>query len=143
MFRYVTFIYAFILVVSTVLFLKYCGHKLLGKCLRITTMKNSVIHGLSAFIVLCYAQCTKVSINILITTYVRGENEDTLNLKRVWLNGDISAFSSEHLVYALPAIICLLTIGVIPPALLLVYPSINKVLSLLRLSESKMVVAMS
>ena len=142
-FRYVTFIYAFILVVSTVLFLKYCGHKFLGKCLRITTVKNSVVHGLSAFIVLCYAQCTKVSINILITVYVRGENGDTLSPKRVWFNGDIVAFSPEHLAYALPAIVCLLTIGTIPPALLLIYPSINKVLAYLKLSESRTVVAVS
>ena len=142
-FRYVTFVYAFLLVILTLLFLKYHGQKFVSKYLRITTIKNSVIHGLSAFIILCYAQCTKVSINILITGTVQGENGAHLRTRRVLFNGDIPAFSVEHLPYALPAVACLLTISTIPPALLLLYPSINKIMAFCKISDSKVVVAAS
>lgn len=142
-FHYVTIIYAFLLVLLTLLILHYHGHKFVGKYLRITTIKNSVIHGLSAFIVLCYAQSTKVSINILISGYLQGENGDRLKQSRVFFNGDTASFSIEHLPYALPAIACLLTISTIPPALLLLYPSVNKILAFCKLSDAKAVVTVS
>ena len=56
---------------------------------------------------------------------------------RVWLNGEIVHFSKEHLPYALPAVFCLLTVGILPPFLLLNYPLLNKVLAKLGLEELK------
>ena len=141
-FRYVTIVYAFFLVLLTLLFLKYRGHMFAGKYLRITTIKNSVVHGLSAFIILCYAQTTKVSIYILISGYVRGQNGEIVS-NQVLLNGDIGFFSVEHLPYALPAIACLLTISTIPPLLLILYPSVNKILAFCKLSETKTVKSVS
>ena len=46
---------------------------------------------------------------------------------RVWLSGEVEIFSNEHLPYAFPALLCLLTLGSIPPVLLLVYPLNSKV----------------
>ena len=137
-FRYVTIVYAFLLVIVTLLLLKYCGHMLAGKCVRITTIKNSVVHGLSAFIILCYAQTTKVSIYLLISGYVRGERGKLLS-GRVFFNGDIGLFSIEHLPYALPAFACLMTICIIPPVILILYPSVNKILVLCKLADAKTV----
>ena len=137
-FRYVTIVYAFLLVLLTLLFLKYRGHMFAGKYLRITTIKNSVVHGLSAFIILCYAQTTKVSIYLLIAGYVRGHKGQVLKTP-VFFKGDIGFFSVEHLPYALPAITCLLTISTIPPLLLILYPSVNKILAFCKLSETKTV----
>ena len=142
-FHYVTIVYAFLLVLLTLLFLKYCGHKFVGKYLRMRTIKSSVIHGLSAFIVLCYAQSTKVSINILISGYLRGENGEVLKQARVFFNGDIATFSLEHLPYALPAIVCLMTISTIPPILLLLHPSVNKLLTFCMLADTKCVMKVS
>ena len=136
-FRYVTIIYALLLVLSTLLFLKYRGHTV-AKYLRITTIKNSVIHGLSAFIVLCYMQYTKVSINILVAGYVRGENGSPVS-SRAFFHGDTASFSLEHLPYALPAIACLMTISTLPPALLILYPSLNRILAFCKLSDNKLV----
>ena len=141
-FRYVTIVYAFLLVLLTLLFLKYHGHIFAGKYIRITTIKNSVVHGLSAFIILCYAQTTKVSIYILISGYIRGQNGEILS-SQVLLNGDIGFFSVDHLPYALPAIACLLTISTIPPLLLILYPSVNKILAFCKLSETKTVKGVS
>ena len=136
-FRYVTIIYALLLVLSTLLLLKYRGHTV-GQYLRITTIKNSVIHGLSAFIVLCYMQSTKVSINILVAGYIRGDNGSPVS-SRAFFHGDTASFSSEHLPYAFPAIACLMTVSTLPPALLILYPSLNKVLAFCKLSDSKVV----
>ena len=137
-FRYVTIVYAFLLVLVTLLLLKYCGHMLAGKYVRITTIKNSVVHGLSAFIILCYAQTTKVSIYLLISGYVRKEEGEILS-SQVFFNGDIGLFSTEHLPYALPAFACLMTISIIPPVLLILYPSVNKILAFCKLSDAKSV----
>ena len=141
-FRYVTVTYALLLVLLTLLFLKYRGHVLARKYLRITTIKNSVIHGLSAFVILCYAQTTKVSIYILTNGYVRGKNGEILTT-RVFFNGDTASFSVDHLPYALPAIACLMTISSIPPALFLLYPSVNKMLAFCKLSDTRAVKAVS
>ena len=55
------------------------------------------------------------------------------------MNGDTVYFSRKHMLYALPAILCLMTIGIIPPILLLAYPLFNHFLAFLGIEESKMV----
>ena len=56
--------------------------------------------------------------------------------KRVWLNGNMVYFSRDHLVYALPALFFLLTIGIIPPIVLLAYPQLNTVLAFCNVEKS-------
>ena len=140
-FRYVTIVYAFLLVLVTLFFINHCG-VFARRHLRISAIKSSVIHGLSAFIVLCYAQATKVSIYILIYGTVRGKygRKETL---QVFFNGDTRLYSIEHLPYALPAILCLMTISATPPALLLLYPSANRVLAFCKVSDRNPVVRVS
>ena len=140
-FRYVTIVYAFLLVLMTIIFLKYCGHPFARKYLRITATKASVIHGLSAFIVLCYTQATKVSIHILTFGPVRGKYGRKRDF-RVFFNGDTRWYSMEHLPYALPALLCLMTISA-TPVLLLLYPSTNKCLTYCKISDKKAVVKVS
>ena len=137
-FKYVTIVYALFLVILVIWLMNKCGGKYLGKWIRITTIKSSVIHGISAFLILCYSQCISVSLNLLNTypLFVREDSNFTAP-KRVWLNGNIVYFSKSHLPYALPALLCLLTVGTIPPLLLLAYPLSNKVLAFFQLEESK------
>ena len=93
-------------------------------------MKTSVIHGISTFLVICYAQCVKVSLSLLMPVHFNVEQNSGLRPSpRVWLNGELIYFSKDHLPYALPALFCLLTIGLLPPVLLLTYPLLNKVLA--------------
>ena len=62
---------------------------------------------------------------------------------RIWFNGEMHYFSKQHLPYALFAIFCLLTIGILPLVPLLTYPSLNKVLTILGCENSKVVTIIS
>ena len=143
-FKYITLAYALVLVIVVVLFMNKCGGRCLGRRCRITTVKSSIIHGVSAFLVLCYSQCVKISLELVNSFPLHAREGSNLILqRRVWLNGNIVNFSAEHLPYALPALFCLLTIGVFPPVLLLVYPLSNKLLALFGLEESKIILCLS
>ena len=140
-FKYVTIVYALFLVLLVIWFMNKCAGKYLGKWFRITTIKSSVIHGISAFLILCYSQCISISLNLLNTypLFVR-EGSNFTPPKRVWLNGNILYFSKSHLLYALPALLCLLTVGIIPPLLLSAHPLSNKILAFCQLEESRVVI---
>ena len=139
-FKYITVIYALLLVLTVIWFINKCGGRCLGKWCRITTVRSSVVHGISAFLILCYSQCIRISLNLLnaYPLFVREGSNLTVS-RRVWINGDVQYFSREHLTYALPALFFLLVIGVFPPLLLLVYPLSNKALTFLHLEESTVV----
>ena len=127
-FKYVTITYTLLLILSVIWIMNKCGGKCCGKFCRITTVRSSVVHGISSFLVVCYTQCVQVSMNLLNPVHFNVELDSGFNPPaRVWLNGDIVYFRKKHLQYALPALFCLLTIGILPPALLLCYPLLNKV----------------
>jgi hypothetical protein len=141
-FKYITIVYALLLVFLVIWFMRKFHRftKYFGTCCRITTVKTSVIHGVSAFLILCYSQCLKISLNLLNGYYVgTGYSSDMVVSNRVTLSGNIVHFSGEHLPYALPALFCLLTMGIFPPLLLLSYPLSNKVLAFFHLDESRTV----
>ena len=118
--KYVTILYALLLIVAVIWIMNKCGGRCCGKFCRITTIRTSVVHGISTFLVICYAKCVQVSLNLLIPIWLEKRGFDPP--ARVWLNGELLYFSKRHLPYALPAIFCLLIIGLFPPALLLAYP---------------------
>ena len=136
-FRYVTILYSLFLVMATVLLMKVCN--CCGRRM-VLNLKHSIIHGLSAFIVMSYSECTKVSLKILVwsTLKVGPENNRTL-LYAVFYNGEYSYMGREHLTYAIPAIFFILTMVLIPPLLLLSYPLCYKLFALLRIEESRFV----
>ena len=138
--KYFTILYILLLIVTLVWMVNKCGGRCLGKCCRITTVKASVVHGISTFLTICYAQCVKISFYLLtgVNFYVKADS-DFKPPRHVWLNGEIVYLSKEHLPYALPAIFCILTICVLPPALLLCYPLGNKVLDMLDLQDQNVV----
>ena len=143
-FKYITIVYAFVLIVAVVWFMNKCAGRCLGKWYRITKLKTSVIHGLSTFLVICYAQCVNVSLTLLLRYQYNPKVGSQLKVPGiVWLNGNLGYFSGKHLLYALPALACMLTIGVLPPVFLLSYPLINKVLSFLGLEGSEPVLFVS
>ena len=143
-FKYITIIYALSLVILVIWFMNKCGGRCLGRWWRFTTVKSSIIHGISAFFIICYSQSIMVSHNLVTggKLWLKEGSNMTVS-RRVWLNGNIVHFSGDHLCYALPALFCLLTIGIIPPVLLLVYPLSNKVLALLGCEESRIVTYIS
>lgn len=128
--KYITILYTLLLIVTVVWMMKSCGGRCFGKCCRITSVKMSVIHGVSTFLVISYSQCVNISLLLLMPAHFSAdENAEFIPPTRVWLNGELTYFSKEHLPYAIPAVVCLLTIGLFPPVLLLAYPLLNKVLA--------------
>ena len=138
--KYFTVLYSLVLIVAVIWFINRWGGRCCGKCCRITTIRTSVVHGISTFLVLCYAQCVDVSLNLLNPVHFHTEASVTVKPDaRVWLNGEIVYFSKEHLVYALPAIFFLLTVGSLPPILLLAYPLANRLLNLFGFEDCKVI----
>ena len=127
-----TVVYALILVFATIWvtgrFGKCCNH-------RKTTITRSITHGLSAFLVMVHAQCTTVSFKILQFVHLYSHGLPSTKKTVVFYQGNIDYFSPRHLIYAIPAILCLLTIVVLPPIVLLTYPLCNRIIALLKLDN--------
>ena len=136
--KYVTIAYALLLIVTVLWFMNKYGGRCLGKWFRISKLNSSVTHGISTFLVICYAQCVYVSLTLLLryrNSPPVGSQLKALNV--VWLNGNLDYFSRRHLPYALPALACMLTIGILPPILLLMYPLMYKILAFFGLEDSR------
>lgn len=142
-FKYVTVTYSLILIIATVTAMRVCNPSVMRKFLRLPCMIKqfsaniSAIHGLAAFLVICYAQVTKVSLSILTPGYIHwvGSPKDHQISKAVYLSGDIWFLDKPHLVYAIPALLFTFVLTIIPPCLLIVYPLCYKVFALLRIQD--------
>lgn len=80
-----------------------------------------IIHGISAFLVLSYAQCAKVSFQILSYAQLYGKDHKPIK-KVVFLSGDLEFFGLSHLPYAIPALLILI-LATLPPIILILYPT--------------------
>jgi hypothetical protein len=149
-FKYVTILYSIALVVITVL-LKKCGKGKYLFCCRKqnlqvqgsesskSSVKSTMIHGLSAFFIMCYSQCAKVTLFILSPGRIRSIGGLVYLPPVVFYHGDVKYLGSDHIKYALPAFIFAITLVLIPPLLLVVYPLCYKVLALLHIEETRCV----
>ena len=137
-FKYITTLIALFLVITLIGIMntKYCLRICNGKKQCTTaTVKKSIIHGLSAFLIICYAQCTSVTFRILMKVELWGNSKARPSTLSMTYNGGIPYFQEEHLIYAIPAIVVLMTIVSIPPMLLLFNPLLLNLLALCGLSE--------
>lgn len=138
--KYVSIVYSLCLVLCTVALLN-CKFKTLQKCLRRLRRADpdigtSIIHGLSGFLVMCYSQCTYISLQILTpaTLYEKGWVE----FKTVsFYDGTLDYMRGRHLLYALPALMFVVFMVILPPLLLISYPLCYRVFSFLHIEESK------
>ena len=138
--KYVTVTYTLLMIVAVIWIMNSCGGRCCGKCCRITTVKTSVIHGISTFLLICYAQCIKVSLYLLMPVYFYVDEGNGFKPPvKVWLNGELTYLGKKHLSYAIPALLFLLIVGILPPALLLAYPLLNKVLTILGCENSRVI----
>ena len=101
---------------------------------RHISSNTSVVHGLSAFLVICYAQSSRTTFYILKYTTPSGFNGSTTNQSYSYYGG-LPYLKKDHLIYAIPAFISLVFITSLPPLILLFYPLSLQLLSLCRLSE--------
>ena len=136
--KYLTTLYALLLIIITILVLKFhsfhCCIKLCHKCGR-RNIRGSIVNALTAFLVLCYFRCLIITLHILVPSYVMGDHE--VRLKTVPLyNGDMSYLSGDHLKYVTPAVICLLIIILPPPIILSSEPLLVRVSGVLNIRRN-------
>jgi len=140
MFSYVTLLYALLLIIFLLLMINKCKYvrcKAFRKLLSMRRSARSTIHGLAAFLLLCYAQCGKTSIYLLYSVKLYKKNREYAKTA-LYYNGEVEWMCPDHLRYAIPAVIMLFTFIVIPPFLLLVYPLHYKVMAILKVDEAKL-----
>ena len=146
-FKYVTVVYSIVLVLATVLLKKSgkgmhlcCKKRYLSKSSN-SSVKSAMIHGFSAFFVMCYSQCAKVTLFILTPSGIRslGRLYHNSITSVVFYHGDFKYLSSDHIKYALPAFIFGIALVLVPPLLLVVYPLCYKVLALLHIEETRFI----
>ena len=126
---------ALILVVATISLARcrFCRYRILSK---FQTPQSVLVHGLSAFFVLCYSQSAQLTFHILnffclYTTNFHCEK------KAVYLVGYMDYMEGDHVKYAIIAILALIFMIILPPLLLLAYPLVFKLLGFCKLSESR------
>lgn len=105
-------------------------------CGRETDVKSTIIHGLSGFLIICYSECTKISLLILTPVIVYKSNS---SYTAVFYNGELNYFKGKHLAYAIPALFFLIFFGLVPPLLLVAYPLCYRIFGFFKISESKFV----
>ena len=139
-FDYITIVYSLFLIILTVLITSmrcYQVSKLFKKLNRRKFhLSQSIVHGLSGFLIMCYARTTAISLDLLtpVGLYEKGPRRlETM----VYYYGEMPFFGASHLKYAIPALFALVFITILPPVLLLVYPLCYKVLALMKLEETR------
>jgi len=141
MFSYLTLLYALLLLLVLLIMINKCKcikYKAFRKVFPIRHSARSTIHGLAAFLLLCYAQCAKTSMLLLYSVDLY-KKEKKYAKTVLYFNGEMEWMSYSHLSYAIPASIMLFTFIGIPPLLLLVYPLHYKVLAILQIGELKFI----
>ena len=105
-----------------------CGGRCLGKYCRITINHCQSFSHIWHFLMISYAQCVKVSLSHFFGCISLRNTIVGSKCIQEWYNGEMVHFSKNHLPYALPALFFLLTVtvGILTPILLLVYPLLNK-----------------
>ena len=126
--KYITTVIAVVFVLLLVLCLHYLQCRKVCIVKRKVSSKASVIHGLTAILVMSFSQCTKVSFEILTFVGLYGEGEK--QKLKVTFYGGIEYLKKEHIDYAVPASVYLVLVVTLAPILLLIYPFHLKLLAL-------------
>ena len=120
--KYVTVLFAVVLVVCTVLLINYCNCGRLSRCFHCRNRQRSFVQGLTAILVICYSQCTLVAFYSLIAANITGKGGREYSNRVVYFDGNIPYFSAHHLPYAIPALFVLVTIVIPLPVILFCDP---------------------
>ena len=137
MINYLNVGFALVLVLVTVFITRfqYIRTKIFSKFKK---RRSFLIHGISAFFVLCYAQAVRATFHTLHYASLHSANYE-YKVKVVYRAGHLTYLEGEHVPYAIVAIFVLIFMIITPPLLLLVYPLMFKLFGLCNLSETKLV----
>ena len=133
--KYLTIVVAFALVVSVFLFMNVCTCGKLKYYSKRLQLRQSVIHGISTFLVICFAQTVKVTFYILAPGFVMKRGEQVVS-SQVLYNGDVELFSAEHVKYVLPGLVLFVSVVVVPTFFLVCYPLGFRILHKCGISEA-------
>ena len=114
-FKYITTAYGLLLVCLLYILMNVCHcHKIIGKFRKNSVSSQyTVMNGLTAFLVLTYSQCAKVSFELLSQLNINVDG-GLADKNVVLLAGHIPYFSKQHLKYAIPAMIVLCYLFLVP-----------------------------
>ena len=144
-FKYITILYALTLVMIIIVVFKYCHNKRINNILVMVnggstaSIKSTIIHGVSGFLVICYSECIHISLFLITqgSLFLLQKDQQGTVEKIAFYDGSLEFFRGKHLFYALPALFIVLTLGIFPPLILISYPLCYKVFTLLRINETK------
>ena len=128
-FKYISVVYGLILFILVILFLKYCR----CFCCKWKKINISILHGLTTFFVLVYAQCIKVAFQILNPGYIHHNSRTYRTV--VFHQGDMDYLKGKHLLYVFPAVFSLIVINLALPTLLVSYPLSNRIVAFFKLDR--------
>ena len=117
--KYASVIYAVLLIIGLVYAFKYCC---CSKC-KCSTKNYSVVQGLTAFLVLSYFKCAFITFKLLDHRIISGIGQRNYLYVVSW-DGSLEYFSTQHLWYAIPALICLF-LFIIPFPLILTFDGLS------------------
>ena len=101
------------------------------------SIRNSVIHSLTTFLVLSYTRITLTTFKLLgfVSLYGPGGQNSHYKKTVVWYDGTMSYFGHEHFPYTMVALFMFIVFVLIPPLLLLSYPLLLVLLTKLGLQD--------
>ena len=137
-FKYVTIAFAFVLVLATYMVMNCCNFYHRCKCCKLCrhlSVQSSIIHSISTFLVMCFAQCVQTSFLLLTPGHIYGKGGKLVD-SRLLYHGDTPMFSVQHALYATPAFLCILMLVFLPTIVLLWYPLGPRLLTLCGLGDS-------
>lgn len=103
---------------------------------RSWSVRNSIIHGLTTFLVLSYGKVTAVTGLLLASTTLYGHlGSENSVYTVVRLDGTMKYLEADHLPYASVAFIMLFTVVLFPPLLLLSYPTLPNLINKLNYQD--------
>ena len=104
---------------------------------RSWSVRNSVIHGLTTFLVLSYGKVTTVTALLLASTtlYGRLDSDESSVRTVVRMDGTMNYLKEDHLPYASVAFILLFSVILLPPLLLLSYPLLPNLINKLNYQD--------
>ena len=98
---------------------------------KMDILKNSIVHGITTFLIFSYTQFTVTSFVILSSAPLFQE-AGVRKKSIVNLHKGVDYFGAEHLPYAIPAVLVLVFLSLPPPLLLISYPLLWKIKAKLR-----------
>ena len=135
-FKLLASFYPFLLVFTYFILRRYCKHQCFQKC-RIS--RKSITHGISAFLVLCFAKINILALAILKHVELSDMNGESYG-RVVYLQGDLKYFGEPlYNVYAIGSLLTVVIIISIPMMILMFHPILINIAIYFEWGESRFV----